>query len=278
MSIPGYRPKLIATDLDGTIVPHDGPVSERTIKVFRKAHEMGVEIFYVTGRPPRWMEHVKNDFGVGNAICANGAILYDLMNQEIIEQWLLAPDTQLEIVRRLREAIPGSHFAIEFGEYFYREKLYNTKWDAGIDNVGVDLIEERITEPAFKLMVRCPNYDFTSDEMLIRAKESVGDICNPTHSNPNESHLEISAIGVSKGQTLAKIAERAGIAQEDVVSFGDNPNDFSMLEWAGRSWAMSDGHPGCRNYANFVADPHHHDGVAIIIEELLELPARPFVG
>lgn len=278
MSIPGFRPRLIASDLDGTIVPHDAPVSERTINAFRKAHDLGIEIFYVTGRPPRWMEHVKRDFGVGNAICANGAILFDLDKQKIIEQWLLPIDTQLEIVRKLRKAIPGSHFAVEYGDNFYREKLYNTKWDAGIDNVGVDLIEERISEPAFKLMVRCPKHEFTSDEMLQLAISAAGDICNPTHSNPSESHLEISAIGVSKGETLAKIAERAGIAQEDVVSFGDNPNDFSMLQWAGRSWAMADGHPGCRDYANFVADSHQHDGVAIIIEQLLELPVRPFVG
>jgi Cof subfamily protein (haloacid dehalogenase superfamily) len=278
VSIPGYRPKLIATDLDGTVVPHDEPVSQRTIDAFRKAHSMGIEIFYVTGRPPRWMENVKNDFGVGNAICANGAILFDLMNQEIIEQWLLSVETQREIAMKLREAIPGCYFAIEHGEDFHREKNYNTKWDAGIDNVGVDVIEDRIDQPAFKMMVRHPEYTYSSDEMLERAIKAVGDICNPTHSNPHESHLEISAFGVSKGQTLAKIAERAGIAQEDVVSFGDNPNDFSMLEWAGRSWAMADGHPDCQKYANFVADPHKHDGVAIIIEKLLELPARPFVG
>ncbi len=278
MSIPGYRPKLIATDLDGTIVPHDCPPSERTIKAFRKAHEMGVEIFYVTGRPPRWMPAVKEDFGVGNAICANGAILFDLLNLKIVEEWLLTVEIQKEIAKKLRIAIPGSHFAVEHGNDFHREKLYNTKWDAGIDNVGVDLIEEKISEPAFKMMVRHPEYTYSSDEMLKRAIEAVGDICNPTHSNPDESHLEISAKGVSKGETLAKIAERAGIAQEDVVSFGDNPNDFSMLEWAGRSWAMADGHPDCQKYSNFVADPHKHDGVAIVIEQLLELPARPFVG
>jgi hydroxymethylpyrimidine pyrophosphatase-like HAD family hydrolase len=114
--------------------------------------------------------------------------------------------------------------------------------------------------------------------MLAVAKREVGDICTATHSNPKESLLEISAFGVSKGETLSKIAERAGIAQEDVVAFGDNPNDYSMLKWAGRSWAMSDGHQECQEYANFVADPHIEDGVAKIIEQLLELPARPFVG
>ena len=53
--ISGKRPKLIATDLDGTIVPHMGPISDRTIAAFVKAHELGIEIFYITGRPPRWM-------------------------------------------------------------------------------------------------------------------------------------------------------------------------------------------------------------------------------
>jgi len=278
VSIPGYRPKLIATDLDGTVVPHEGPVSQRTIDAFRKAHEMGIEIFFVTGRPPRWMTSVKDEFGVGNAICANGAILFDLDNHKIIEQWLIPVDTQKTIVDKLRKTIPAVHFAIEYGDDFFREKRYNTKWDVGIDNVGVDLIEERMTEPVFKIMVRCENRELTSDEMLAIAKREVGDICTVTHSNPHESLLEISAVGVSKGETLAKMAARAGVAQEDVVSFGDNPNDFSMLEWAGRSWAMSDGHPDCQKYANFVADAHHHDGVAIIIEQLLELPARPFVG
>jgi hydroxymethylpyrimidine pyrophosphatase-like HAD family hydrolase len=106
----------------------------------------------------------------------------------------------------------------------------------------------------------------------IAARELAG-IANITHSNASESLIEISALGVSKGQTLAKMAERAGLTAEDCVTFGDNPNDFSMLEWAARSWAMSDGHPDGPKYAKFVADAHYHDGVAIVIEALLELPA-----
>ena len=57
------------------------------------------------------------------------------------------------------------------------------------------------------------------------------------------------------------------------MAFGDNPNDFTMLAWAGRSWAMGDGHPDGHKHAKFVAAPHQEDGVAIEIEKLLELPA-----
>ena len=80
------RPKLIATDLDGTIVQHDGTITQRTIDTFKKAHAMGVEIFFVTGRPPRWMPEIKEAFGIGNAICGNGAMLYDFIKQEILEE------------------------------------------------------------------------------------------------------------------------------------------------------------------------------------------------
>jgi len=218
------------------------------------------------------MPEIKEAFGFGNAICANGAMLYDLMNAKILEQWLIPVETQFAITRALREAIPPVSFAVEIDGTFHREKIYIPRWDVGLDNTGVDVAEDAMKAPALKILARCSHGEFSSDEMLEIATKALAGIANVTHSNPTDSLLEISALGVSKGETLAKIAGRLGIDAEDVVSFGDNPNDFSMLEWAGRSWAMKDGHHDGAKHAKFVADPHHHDGVAIIIEQLLELP------
>ncbi len=267
------RPKLIATDLDGTVVAHYGDITQRTIDAFRKAHSMGIEIFFVTGRPPRWMPEIKDAFGIGNAICGNGAMLYDLHNDNVLEQWLIDEDAQLEAVKRLRKAIPEISFAIESHNYFHREKIYIPRWDVGLDNIGVHQIEEVITSPALKVLARCSQQELTSDEMLAIAKVELDGLATVTHSNPHDSLLEISALGVSKGMTLAKMAARLGIDAADCVSFGDNPNDFSMLEWCGRSYAMADGHPDGPKYAKGVAGPCEEDGVAIIIEQLLELPA-----
>jgi hydroxymethylpyrimidine pyrophosphatase-like HAD family hydrolase len=122
------------------------------------------------------------------------------------------------------------------------------------------------------MLARCSDYEFTSDELLAIAQREVGDLVTITHSNAGDSLLEISALGVSKGQTLAKLTSRMGFTSADVVAFGDNPNDFSMLAWADRSWSMADGHPDAHKYSKFVAEPHHLDGVAIVIEELLQLP------
>ena len=267
------RPKLIATDLDGTIVNHDGRISDRTIATFKRAHAEGIEIFFVTGRPPRWMPEIREAFGLGKAICGNGAMLYDLLGDKVLEEWLIDTDAQLETVNRLRKSIPEVSFAVESHSYFHREKAYIPRWDVGLDNIGVHTIEEAIKSPALKMLARCSQQNLSSDEMLDIATVELDGLVTVTHSNPHDSLLEISALGVSKGATLAKMAARLGIDASDCVTFGDNPNDFSMLSWSGRSYAMASGHPDGAKYAKSVAGPCEEDGVAIAIEALLDLPA-----
>ena len=271
-TITGKRPKLIGTDLDGTIVAHYGFISERTKIAFTAANAAGIHIYFVTGRPIRWMTEIKENFNFGLGICGNGAMLYDFLNEKILEEWLFSVEAQLETVKRLRKVIPPVTFAVEVNQQFAREKKYVPRWDIGADNVGVDEIEEVITAPALKILARCQNSEFSSDEMLVLASKELAGIATVTHSNSTDSLLEISADGVSKGATLAKMAARHGLTADDCVTFGDNPNDFSMLNWASRSWAMADGHPDLMKHAKYQTDAHQEDGVAKVIERLLELP------
>ena len=270
--VTGKRPKLIATDLDGTIVAHYGFISDRTKIAFAAAHAAGIHIYFITGRPIRWMKEIKENFNFGLGVCGNGALLYDFINEKVLEEWSFSVEAQLETVKRLRQVIPPVSFATEIGENFLREKKYVPRWDIGEDNVGVDLIEEVITAPALKMLARCSDGEFSSDEMLALASKALEGIATVTHSNSTDSLLEISAVGVSKGATLSRVAGRLGLTADDCVTFGDNPNDFSMLSWASRSWAMADGHPDLMKYAKFQTDPHQEDGVAKVIEQLLQLP------
>jgi hypothetical protein len=109
--------------------------------------------------------------------------------------------------------------------------------------------------------------------MVEVAHRELHDLVTVTHSTSRDSLIEISALNVSKGATLAMMAGRLGLTADDCVSFGDNPNDFSMLQWASRSYAMSDGHPAAPTFATAIAEPCTDDGVAKIIEQLLDLPA-----
>ena len=270
--VTGKRPKLIATDLDGTIVAHYGFISDRTKIAFAAAHAAGIHIYFITGRPIRWMKEIKENFNFGLGVCGNGALLYDFINEKVLEEWSFSIEAQLETVKRLRQVIPPVSFATEIGEDFLREKKYVPRWDIGKDNVGVYLIEEVITAPALKMLARCSDGEFSSDEMLALASKALEGVATVTHSNSTDSLLEISAVGVSKGATLSRVAGRLGLTADDCVTFGDNPNDFSMLSWASRSWAMADGHPDLMKYAKFQTDPHQEDGVAKVIEQLLQLP------
>ena len=266
------RPKLIATDLDGTIVPHNGGISRRTIAAFTKARDLGVEIFFVTGRPPRWMGDIREAFDFGSAICCNGGVIYDLHNDKVLEQWMIQPAELQRAVDVLRETIPNVSFAVESNDHFHREKAYIPRWDIGMDDVGVETINTVTNRPALKLLARLSQEEISADEMLALATPVLKGFVNVTHSASNDSLLEISALGVSKGETLAMMAARIGLTADDCVSFGDNPNDFSMLQWTGRSYAMIDGHPAGPAIAKDVAPSHKEDGVAAVIEKLLELP------
>lgn len=271
--IPGLkRPKLIGTDLDGTIIPFDRPISKRTIEAFTSAHELGIAIYFVTGRPPRWMREVRENFDFGTGICGNGALLYDFRAETIMQSWLIEPSALAHGAQLLREVIPGATFAVENFDGFHRERTYNPRWDKGQDDRGVSLIEEHLSQPAIKFLVRSQSDALSADEMLALADASVGQFLTVTHSNPHESLLEISAHGVSKGSTLAKVAAELNISAEDAVTFGDNPNDLSMLAWSGRSYAMKTGHPATHAIATGIAPECNDDGVAQVLEDLLKLP------
>jgi hydroxymethylpyrimidine pyrophosphatase-like HAD family hydrolase len=122
-------PRLIATDLDGTLLRDDKSVSERTVAALAAAEEAGIEVFFVTGRPARWMDVVSDHVhGHGLAICGNGAAVVDLHGgpgaHRFVKVRELARENALDAVRLVREAAPGTVFAVEQTYGFYQEPAY----------------------------------------------------------------------------------------------------------------------------------------------------------
>jgi Cof subfamily protein (haloacid dehalogenase superfamily) len=270
-------PRLIATDLDGTIVRFDGSIAMRTVNAINGARANGAVVYFVTGRPPRWLGDVTDAFGlsgVPTTICGNGALIFDVATNTILREDLLQPEVAFEAVKQLRAHIVDAAFACDLSDDFRREKNYHARWDVGMDPSGVEAIEEAIDRPLLKLLTRCSSETLSSDEMLAIAKERIADLVEVTHSNPEDSLLEISAFGVNKGTALARMAASHGFTASDCVAFGDNPNDVPMLNWAGRSWAMASGHRDAKSAANFVAKACDDDGVAEVLEELFGLERR----
>jgi hydroxymethylpyrimidine pyrophosphatase-like HAD family hydrolase len=107
------------------------------------------------------------------------------------------------------------------------------------------------------------------DAFLTLARIAIGDRADVTRSSPS-ALLEISGPGVSKASTLALCCAERGISHEEVVAFGDMPNDVEMLTWAGRSYAMDNAHPDVLAAASGRTVANNDDGVAVVIERLID--------
>ncbi|MEU0392438.1 Cof-type HAD-IIB family hydrolase [Streptomyces sp. NPDC006208] len=266
-------PRLIATDLDGTLLRDDKSVSDRTIAALAAAEEAGIEVFFVTGRPARWMDVVSDHVhGHGLAICANGAAVVDLhAGGELLQVRDLPRETALEVVRTLRDAAPGTSFAVELTTGIHYEPHYPPfHLDPGATVAPAEklLSEERPGQgaPVLKLLAQHP--ELTPDGFLTLARTAAGELASFTRSSPT-ALLEVSGPGVSKASTLALCCAQRGISADEVVAFGDMPNDVEMLTWAGTSYAMGNAHPDVIAAASGRTVANNEDGVAVVIEQIL---------
>jgi Cof subfamily protein (haloacid dehalogenase superfamily) len=265
-------PKLVATDLDGTIIGVDETISPRTRAALALVERAGAVLVLVTGRPPRWMHTVAEQTGHrGIAVCANGALIYDLHDESVLESQLLEPESLREVCSVVRAILPGADFAVERGRQFIHEPSYATRWDSGMPWVRTGSYEEILSEPAAKLLIHVDGA--AADELLGKIVEVAGGLAEFTHSS-RFGLVEVSARGVSKATGLAHVAEMHGIAAADVLAFGDMPNDLPMLTWAGTAYAMRNAHPTVLAAIDRVAPPVDEDGVAQILEPLFRPPGK----
>lgn len=260
---PQRPPQVVATDLDGTIVRTDGTVSPRTRRAFAAAEAAGALVVFVTGRPPRWMHPVAQETGHrGLAICANGALVYDLHTETVVEEHLLQPAAAREVVELLRRRIPDVTYAVDRGSSFGHEPSYVPRFPQPDDTLVVP-IEDLLLDPAAKLLVRHDTFD--ADELLARALEVLGDQVTLTHAS-TDGLIEVSAAGVSKASTLSLLCRERGVEADAVLAFGDMPNDLPMLSWAGWGVAVANAHPEVLEIADEVTASNDEDGVAQVVE------------
>ena len=260
--------RLIASDIDGTLLRSDGTMSRRTVDALAAAEEAGLLVVLCTGRPPRWMREISEMTGHhGLAVCANGALVYDLRTEQVVEQFPIDAEVARKLAEALKAAVPGIAFAVERPDRFGHEPDYRPMYATPHDTL-VGELEELLTEPMAKLIARHP--DMSSRQLhdaVASALADLADLAEATYSG--ENIVEISAAGVSKAFALERLAAEHGIAAHEVVAFGDMPNDVPMLTWAGRGVAMGNAHPDVVAVADEQTRTNDEDGVAVVVERLL---------
>ena len=261
-------PRLVATDLDGTLLRSDGTLDERTRQAIARVEASGIPVVLCTARPPRVVGPLAQATGHrGTAVCSNGSVIWDLHTERPVDSFPFAVQTAREVVARLRDTLPDATWAVERHDVFAHEPRYVPHWPVPDDTV-VAAIDVLLTEPALQLMVRHPS--LTGDELLAHARELVSELAELSHSSSVDTLLEIGASGVSKASALAVLCERHGIDRAEVLAFGDMPNDLAMLEWAGRSVAVANAHAEVMEIADEVTTSNDEGGVAQVLERLLD--------
>lgn len=266
--------KLVATDLDGTLVRSDRTLSDRTIAVLR---DLPVPLVIATGRPLRWVMQIYDMLGHRPiSVVANGAAVYDPEADELLHSAPLAAEELAHACEALRKAVPDVVFAVELdgGRTMVHEEQYDIgMWERTLEGRRAGVLADVVAQPAAKLLVRsAANSD--SDEFLALVGATLEGVYEATHSSLS-GLIEISASGVTKASGVAWVAARLGVEAADVVVFGDMPNDIPMLSWAGRAVAVANAHPTVKEVADEVTASNDDDGVAVWLERELARLEEP---
>lgn len=261
---------LVATDIDGTILPRSGLISERTKRALGALADADIPLVLVTARPPRWLDAIAAQLSIrGTAVCANGAVQYDLGTCRIVDALTIPAEPLLEAVALLRDALPGVVFAVETTSGIAMEEDFPTS-ERGLDPreiARIEAMEAARDNSVIKVLAALEHGDH--DEMLAIAEPLVGHLVEPSHSSAEVPLLEFAPRGVTKASGLARMAAHFGIDADAVIAFGDAPNDLPMLAWAGTSYAVANAHPDVIATATHRTASVDDDGVARVVEELL---------
>jgi Cof subfamily protein (haloacid dehalogenase superfamily) len=254
--------RLIASDIDGTLLGDDGAMSSRTVAAITDAEEAGLLVVLCTGRPPRWMKPIAEATGHhGLAVVANGALIYDLHTEQVVESFPIDVQVARGLTAAIREAVPGVAFAVERATGMLHEPAYVPL--GRYQTIEAEL-EVLLEEPMAKLIAKHP--EMSSSELHGRIA-ALADIVETTYSAG--TIVEISAAGVTKAFALERVAAERSIDPSEVVAFGDMPNDIPMLTWAGRGIAVANAHPDVIAAADEVCPSNAEDGPAQVMEALL---------
>ena len=271
-TFPTRAPRLIASDIDGTLLDRNHRVPRRNRDAVARAVQQCAYFALSTGRPFRWIEPVLEQLTV-RPVCvtSNGAVLYDSAEDRVLSARELYPDALEEVVTVAQRVLGTVGFGAERAggsladapeELFVVDPRYSE--NALFEGFGVVSVGELVAQPVVKLLIR--NTDYSAPELYdLIAPHIDPELAHITYSM-QEGELEVAAPNVTKRRGVEWLAKQHGIAQEETIAFGDMPNDIEMLTWAGCGVAMENALPAVKAAADAVTVANHQAGVAKVLE------------
>ena len=258
---------LVASDIDGTLLLNWKPISTATIDAIHRCQDAGIPFVLVTGRPIRWLAPIAEQIpDLGRVVCLNGAVVYDIASQSVVDAHTIDAQTLTEITAAVRVDHPEARFAYETlnGGFIDREFVTGRPREARI----IDDVSELAGEDVVKVLVRLETSDSQAMHDLI--DPLVDGTCHASFSEPDNGLVELAPRGITKAKTLSDLCDHLGVARAQVMAFGDMPNDIEMLSWAGHGVAMGNALGSVKAIAAAVTEAVDDDGVARYLDAVLD--------
>ena len=265
---PAGGERLVALDVDGTLLTSAEQLSPRVRAALGAAAEAGWHLVLVTGRPLAIALPVVHDLALGEyLVAANGATVATVADGAVLYQSSLAGDTVVATLTAARAAVPGLGLAVTTPRGFFREPGFAgiaPLSESGGDRGGRRHARGRRPRAQRGALRRRPRRPRAPASARAAAAPEVA----VTPSGLPGS-VELTAPGVHKGSGLAWLCGRIGVDAAAVVAFGDGLNDHEMLAWSGWGVAMGNAEPVTQELADEVTASNDEDGVALVLERLL---------
>ncbi|GGP70114.1 HAD family hydrolase [Streptomyces abikoensis] len=268
---PPFR--LIATDLDGTLLRSDDTVSERTRAALASATAAGAAHIVVTGRTVAWTRHILDALDYrGLAVCGQGAQVYHAGEHRLLTSVTL--DRQLAALALAKiEAEVGPLRLAASRDGMDGDVLVGPGYrlqEGPLPVVPINEASELWAAPLNKVYLQHPTLD--DDALAEVARAVAGGFVGVTMAG--SGIVELLPLGLSKATGLSLAARRLGVKAADTIAFGDMPNDVPMFGWAAHGVAMANAHPELKAVADEVTASNEEDGIAVVLERLFG-PERP---
>jgi len=258
-----YRPKLVALDVDGTLVDERNAISPATAEAVRAIVDAGIHVVVSTGRAvPGAVEVCERlELPDGLAVCSNGAVVISYRPLDIVHAVTFDAS---EAVRRVLTEVPDAFVAVEEIGVGYR---VNRPFPSGeiAGTITIEDTDSLIAEPVTRVIIRAPSHDPQEFHALV---EGLG-LTETNYYIGYTAWLDLAPVGVSKASGLARVCERLGVAAADVLAVGDGRNDVEMIEWAGFGVAMGHAPDRLKDAADAVTGTVDEDGLALELQRYL---------
>lgn len=263
--------KLIAIDIDGTLLTPERVISDRVKETIARAKENGIKVVLCTGRPlPGATEYLdaldlKNEGDY--AITYNGALVQDTYTQEVLSHHTLNIEDFYAIEEMSRKIGVHYHATTESAMYTSNKDISDyTVRESMLTHMPIRYrsVEEMDPDISISKMMMIDD-PVVLDNGVAQLPQEFLNTYTVLRSEP--FYLEILNPSASKGKALKKLTELLGFTDEEVMAIGDNENDLDMIVYAGMGVAMGNAVPKVKEHAVYVTDTNANDGVASVIEK-----------